>query len=66
MEYEEDRRPCRTCGRDTWHGRDAPGVFRPRSLAVFSHLITVWTDLAVPWACLECGRKSRGRARLDG
>jgi hypothetical protein len=62
MSYEESLRACPHCGRATWHGRDVVDVFRPRSLTVFSHLITLWNDLAVPWRCLDCGRSGRRSA----
>lgn len=62
MSYEESSRYCPSCGRPSWHGRDVVDVFRPRSLTVFSHLITVFNDLLIPWRCLDCGRRSRGKA----
>jgi hypothetical protein len=61
MSYEESSRYCPQCGRATWHGRDVVDVFRARSLAVFSHLITLWNDHVIPWRCLDCGRRGRGR-----
>lgn len=64
--YEEDFRPCKRCGERTWHGRNAPGVFSDASLTVFSHLITVYTDVLVPWRCLTCGAKARGKSSPPG
>ena len=48
MDYEEDRRPCRTCGRDTWHGREAPGndLDLGRTVGLFAHGIPL--SLALP------------------
>ena len=63
MSYEEAFRFCPGCRRQTWHGRDVIDVFRAASLTVFSHLITVFNDLVISWRCLDCGRRSRGRAR---
>src|SRR4051794_25848676 len=63
MSYEEACRYCPACRKETWHGRDVLDVFRPRSLTVFSHLITVFNDVCISWRCLECGRRSRGRVR---
>lgn len=62
MSYEEALRFCPGCRRETWHGREVVDVFRPRSLVAASHLITVFNDLCVPWRCLECGRRTRGKA----
>ena len=61
MSYEESLRLCPSCRRETWHGRDVVDVFRPIALTAVSHLITVVNDLCIPWRCLECGRRTRGR-----
>jgi len=63
MSYEEDFRPCPACRGETWHGRDVVDVLRPRALTAVSHLITVFNDLLIPWRCLDCGRRSRGKVR---
>ncbi len=62
MSYEESQRDCPDCGRPTWHGRDVVDVFRPKSLTALSHLITIYNDMVIPWRCLDCGRRARGRA----
>jgi hypothetical protein len=62
MSYEEAPLDCPRCKEETWHGRDVADVFQARSLAVFSHMITVYNDLIIPWRCLRCGRERRGRA----
>ena len=57
MSYEESHRRCPECARATWHGREVPDVYRSYWLTVVSHLITVYSDLFIPWTCLECGGK---------
>ena len=61
MSYEESERYCPRCLRPTWHGRTPPDPFRARSLTVFSHLLTLGSDLFLPWRCLDCGARQRGR-----
>jgi hypothetical protein len=63
MSYEESLRDCPGCRREAWHGREVVDVYRPRSLTLFSHLITLYNDLLLPWRCLDCGHRSRGRGR---
>ncbi len=63
MSYEESLRPCPVCQRETWHGRDVVDVFRAKSLTALSHAITVFNNVCIPWRCLDCGRKSRGKAK---
>jgi hypothetical protein len=62
MSYEESLRDCPTCRRETWHGRDVVDVYRARKWTLFSHLITIYNDLVIPWECLGCGRRARGKA----
>jgi hypothetical protein len=64
MSYEESFRHCPACRRETWHGRDVVDVFRPRSLTLVSHFITLYNDLVIPWRCLDCGRQTRGPASI--
>ncbi len=54
MSYEESFRKCTKSGRMTWHGREVPDVYRSYWLTVVSHLITVYSDLFIPWICLDC------------
>jgi hypothetical protein len=63
MSYEEARLDCPACGRETWHGRDVADVFRSRGLTALSHLITLSNNLLIPWTCLGCGRRTRGRPK---
>lgn len=66
MTYEESLRHCPNCGRPTWHGRDVPEVYRSYWLVIFSHLITVYTDMFIKWTCLDCGRKGRAALARPG
>ena len=63
MSYEEARLDCPRCRRETWHGRDVADVFRARSLVASSHVILLFTHFFVAWRCLECGGRTRGRAK---
>ncbi|GAC1474277.1 MAG: hypothetical protein NVSMB9_24330 [Isosphaeraceae bacterium] len=63
MSYEESFQFCSGCRRETWHGRHVADVYRARSLVTLSRLITVFTDRFVAWRCLDCGVRTRGKAR---